>query len=82
MEYVALEKLKWRSRRSMLELDLYFERFIQSGEFARLNEAELIAYQQILTMDDGDLLLLFQDKQRLDKDDLQLVIDKITHCDF
>ena len=40
MDYVSIEKLKWRSRRSMLELDLYFERFINTGELAKLNEAD------------------------------------------
>lgn len=82
MDYVSVEKLKWRSRRSMLELDLYFSRFIQDGEFARLNEQELLAYQELLTLDDGDLLILFQGKNELTDTKLQAVVDKIRNVNF
>lgn len=82
MDYVSVEKLKWRSRRSMLELDLYFSRFIQDGEFARLNEQELLAYQELLTLDDGDLLILFQGKNELTDTQLQAVVDKIRNVNF
>lgn len=77
MDYVSVEKLKWRSRRSMLELDLYFERFIQCGDFSRLNDDELNLYQMLLELDDGDLLLLFQGKQRLVDENAQKLVDKI-----
>ncbi len=82
MDYVAIEKLKWRSRRSMLELDLFFERFIQSGAFTQLNESELLAYQHLISLDDNDLLVLFQGKQELADKKLQTVIDKIARIDF
>lgn len=82
MDYVAVEKLKWRSRRSMLELDLYFERFIVCGEFARLSEEELYIYQDLLTLDDGDLLLLFQGKQEFDDIKLQELVNKIVSANF
>jgi len=36
----SIERLKWRSRRGLLELDLVFERFWK-GEGARLSEAEV-----------------------------------------
>ncbi|MEN9946886.1 MAG: citrate (Si)-synthase [Pseudomonadota bacterium] len=78
MNYVEIEKMKWRSRRSMLELDLYFERFIQNGEFAHLTEAELLTYQELLTLEDGDLLLLFQGKQQLTDLQLQNLVNKIA----
>lgn len=77
MDYVAVEKLKWRSRRSMLELDLYFDRFIQSGDFALLDENELNLYQMLLELDDGDLLFLFQGKQQLADENAQQLVDKI-----
>lgn len=82
MDYVSTEKLKWRSRRSMLELDLYFERFINTGEFAKLNEAELLAYQHLLTLEDSDLLVLFQWKQELADPKLQAVVNKIAQINF
>ena len=74
MDYVSIEKLKWRSRRSMLELDLYFERFINTGELVKLNEAELLSYQYLLTLEDGDLLTLFQWKKELADPALQEIV--------
>ena len=82
MDYVSIEKLKWRSRRSMLELDLYFERFINTGELAKLNEAELLAYQYLLTLEDGDLLTLFQWKKELADPVLQEIVNKIARINF
>jgi succinate dehydrogenase flavin-adding protein (antitoxin of CptAB toxin-antitoxin module) len=82
MDYVAVEKLKWRSRRSMLELDLYFERFIGGGGFAKLGEAELLAYQHLITLDDADLLLLFQGKEELADPQLQDLVNKIAQQNF
>ncbi len=82
MDYVSIEKLKWRSRRSMLELDLYFERFINTGELAKLNEVELLAYQYLLTLEDGDLLTLFQWKKELADPALQEIVNKIARINF
>lgn len=78
MDYAAVEKLKWRSRRSMLELDLFFARFISGDKFNLLNEEELLAYQELLTLDDGELLLLFQGKEKLGDPILQNMVDKIS----
>lgn len=74
---ISKDKLKWRSRRSMLELDLYFDQFIQNMGLDRLTENELFAYRELLDFDDGDLLLLFQGKELLDNRLQQNVIDKI-----
>lgn len=82
MDYIAVEKLKWRSRRSMLELDLYFNRFIVGGEFAKLSEEQLYLYEELLTLDDGDLLLLFQGKQEFDDIKLQELVNKIVSANF
>ncbi len=77
MDYISREKLKWHSRRSILELDLYFDRFIKSEQYGKLTEAELQSYQYILTLEDGDLLLLLQEKSTLEKVDHQAIINKI-----
>ena len=71
------ERLKWRSRRSMLELDLFFDKFIQENGLDSLSESELNAYQNLLTLDDGYLILLLHGI--VDSDDVleQMVIDKI-----
>ncbi|AUR52682.1 citrate synthase [Aquella oligotrophica] len=82
MDYISIEKMKWRSRRSILELDLFFERFINEGRFARMNEVQLGYYQQLLEFEDGDLLQLFQGKVRLADPLFQMLIDEIAQVDF
>jgi succinate dehydrogenase flavin-adding protein (antitoxin of CptAB toxin-antitoxin module) len=82
MDYVSKEKLKWRSRRSMLELDLFFDRFILTGKFEQLSEKEFVAYQQLLELDDGDLLALFQGKDKLEDNDMQSLVCKIAQVNI
>ena len=77
MDYISREKLKWHSRRSILELDLYFDRFIKSDRFAQLSENELLCYQHILTLEDGDLMPLLQGKATLSNPEHQAIILKI-----
>jgi succinate dehydrogenase flavin-adding protein (antitoxin of CptAB toxin-antitoxin module) len=77
MDYIAKQKMRWRSRRSMLELDLFFDRFIQSGQFDTLSETQLKYYNELLQMDDGDIMLLFQGNAKLPNEGLQHIIDKI-----
>ena len=49
-----LERLKWRSRRGLLELDLVFERFW--ARQAELAPGEIAALERLLAMPDNDLL--------------------------
>jgi antitoxin CptB len=79
MDYVSKQKMRWRSRRSMLELDLFFEQFIESGQFDQLSDTQLGSYGELLQMEDGDLLLLFQGKVRLSCPDIQELIDKVRN---
>jgi antitoxin CptB len=55
VERAALERLKWRSRRGLLELDLVFERF-WSGAGGRLDEGQAAALERLLVLPDNDLL--------------------------
>jgi len=77
VDYIVKEKLKWRSRRSMLELDLYFDNFIKQGGLDKLSEDEYLGYEKLLTLDDGDLLLLLQGTESLVDKGLQNLVDKI-----
>jgi antitoxin CptB len=77
MDYVAFQKLKWHSRRSILELDICFDKFIQSGGLDNLNENELLAYQALLECDDSDLMVLLLGNDVVDDDITQRVVDKI-----
>ena len=61
MQRAALERLKWRSRRGLLELDLVFERF-WAGAGGRLTDAEGAALERLLVLPDNDLLDLVMGK--------------------
>lgn len=79
MDYIQKQKMLWRSRRSVLELDLYFEQFIKSGKFDQLSDKELSSYNEILQMEDGDILLLLQGKANLLNNEIQSIIDQIRY---
>lgn len=74
---ILIEKLRWRSRRSMLELDMYFDRFLKAGELENLNAGELLIYDEIINLKDENLLSLFQGRERFVDETVQEIIDKI-----
>lgn len=53
----ALDKIRWHSRRGLLELDLVLERFNQR-HLAALTAEELAGYQDLLALPDPELLSL------------------------
>lgn len=74
---VNIEKLKWRSRRSMLELDLIFDKFIQSDGLSQLSATEKAAYADLLELDDDQIQVLFGRKAEAQDFVMQTVINKI-----
>ena len=50
MDRLARERVRWRSRRGLLELDLVFERFVPT-----LREDELASFTELLELPDNDL---------------------------
>ena len=61
MDPRSVERLKWRSRRGLLELDLVFERF-WAGAGVQLTEAEAVVLERLLMLPDNDLLDLVMGK--------------------
>jgi succinate dehydrogenase flavin-adding protein (antitoxin of CptAB toxin-antitoxin module) len=56
-----LERLKWRSRRGLLELDLVFNRFwLDAG--ATMTDVEAAELEKLLLLPDNDLLDLVMGK--------------------
>ena len=78
-KYMQIEKLKWHSRRSTLELDLFFDRFLQNNGLDKLSHSELFAYQTILEYEDSELSLLLLGDCKLEDQNLQSMIDKIRN---
>jgi antitoxin CptB len=56
------EKIKWRARRGLLELDLFFTRFIEN-DLDALSEPELENLLDLLTCDDHELWAMLSGKE-------------------
>jgi antitoxin CptB len=62
MDQAALNRLRWRCRRGMLENDLVLTRFLDSrGD--RITDAELAALESMLEMGDNDLWEMLSGRQ-------------------
>jgi antitoxin CptB len=72
----SIERLKWRSRRGLLELDLVFTRFWE-GAGKELTEAEASALERLLTLPDNDLLDMVMGKTGTDDPELRGLIGKL-----
>jgi succinate dehydrogenase flavin-adding protein (antitoxin of CptAB toxin-antitoxin module) len=71
-----LERLKWKSRRGLLELDLVFARFWQESG-ARMTEGEAAALQRLLAMPDNDLLDLVMGRAEVPETHLRAMVEKL-----
>jgi len=49
-----LDRVRWRCRRGMLELDIVLQRFVDKY-YAQLNEDELQQFDTLLNLPDNDL---------------------------
>lgn len=71
---ILRKKLRWRSRRSLLELDLLLNKFVNSDVFDAFTMQKLETYQAMLNWDDDYLLsLLCKNIKHLDKDVTEIV---------
>ncbi len=50
----SLERIRWRCRRGMLELDIVLGRFVER-HYAGLDEAGCVAFDALLDMPDAEL---------------------------
>ena len=72
----GLERLRWRSRRGLLELDLVFERFWE-GPGRELDAADAAALERLLAMPDNDLLDLVMGRRACEESELRGVLEKL-----
>jgi len=71
-----LNKLRWRSRRGMLELDLLLVPFFDA-KYRDLPADQRATFVKLLEQDDPDLLLWFSRKGRPDDVKLAALVDLI-----
>jgi len=71
-------RLRWRSRRGLLELDLVFERFLEH-DFDQMSAADLDIYQDLLMLPDNDLLDLVDGKTDTDEPRFIPLVARLRH---
>jgi len=72
----VLERLRWRSRRGMLELDLILARFLQA-KLETLSQAEIGILDEVLRLSDNDLLDLLMGRAQCLDQRIKPMIDMI-----
>ena len=72
----SVERLKWRSRRGLLELDLVFDRFWQ-GAGRELGSEEMAAMERLLLLADNDLLDLVMGRAETPDSELRDLVRKL-----
>lgn len=70
---IRTEKLRWASRRALLENDLLFQRFWQQQPEV-LDETLAAPLERLLAMEDHDLWALLSGRQRAADPDLQKLV--------
>ena len=72
----GLERLKWRSRRGLLELDLVFDRFWKDSG-ATLAYTDLQAMERLLELPDNDLLDLVMGRAEIADEQLRGLVGRL-----
>lgn len=76
MDSRSRERLKWKSRRGLLELDLVFERF-WSRSGMEMEAGEAAALERLLAMPDNDLLDLVMGRAEIPETHLRAMVEKL-----
>ena len=76
MDAVALERLKWRTRRGLLELDLVFQRYWKANG-GSMAEGEARALERLLALPDNDLLDLVMGRAKARDAASAALVDKL-----
>ncbi|MFT5676551.1 MAG: antitoxin CptB [Paraglaciecola sp.] len=69
-------RLKWATRRGMLELDLLFMPFVEQG-FHQLSDPQKETFERLLTSDDPDLYAWFMGHQKCEDVEFKSLIEHI-----
>jgi len=72
----ALDRLRWQSRRGLLELDIVLERFWTNG-VRGLGEEEASALARLLAMTDNDLLDCVMGRAEAPEAHLRRMVEKL-----
>lgn len=76
---ISKRKIRFQTRRGLLELDLIFGRFMEK-EFEHLSDQELSEFSEILEFQDQELLALINGHSETDKKHLIPMLEKIRQA--
>lgn len=71
-----LERVRWRARRGLLELDIVLARFID-GQYVHLGVEEKQLFEALLDMPDNPLWDMIAGRQEAAQQDQQALLEKI-----
>ncbi|MDO4998138.1 MAG: succinate dehydrogenase assembly factor 2 [Neisseria sp.] len=72
----AKRRIRFLTRRGLLELDIVLGRFMEK-EFQNLSNEELATFVELLDLPDPEFLALVNEKEETDRADFQALLDKI-----
>lgn len=75
----AKRKIRFQTRRGLLELDIVFGRFMEK-EFEQLDNQQLAHFVEILEFQDQELLALINGNAKTDKTHLIELLEKIRQA--
>lgn len=76
MDAVALERVRWRCRRGLLELDIVLGRFIQN--YAGLSTQQKLVFDTLLDMPDTQLWDMISGKESVLQEDQRALLQLIN----
>jgi antitoxin CptB len=76
LDPALLQRIRWRSRRGLLELDIVLGRFIDQ-HYAQLDEAGQQAFEALLDMPDNPLWDMIAGRQEATHGEQQALLEKI-----
>jgi antitoxin CptB len=71
-----INRMRWASRRGMLELDLVLEPFVLA-RYAGLDEQDRARFQQLMSCEDQDLFAWFMQRERPEDEELRAIVSKV-----
>ena len=71
-----MERMRWRCRRGLLELDIVLGRFVAS-EYAQLDEAGQRAFEELLDMPDNPLWDMIAERRQAVRIEHQALLEKL-----
>ncbi|MEP7070582.1 MAG: succinate dehydrogenase assembly factor 2 [Usitatibacter sp.] len=76
MDERSIERLKWRTRRGLLELDIVFDRFWK-GPGTTMDAGQAEALERLLLLPDNDLLDLVMGRAETPDASLRPMLEKL-----